>query len=77
MAYIDSFYLNKFIFTQFNSTLNKFVGFSEIGMVIAEQWNNNSFVLTERNGVNLCKIIIKSEDKPEHVKVGKWVKTLL
>ncbi|XP_048066481.1 rano class II histocompatibility antigen, A beta chain-like [Megalobrama amblycephala] len=71
MAYIDSFYLNKFLFTQFNSTLSKFVGFTEIGMGIAEQWNNSPFVLTERNGVNLCKFIIKSEDTPARVKVVK------
>ncbi|XP_016118846.1 HLA class II histocompatibility antigen, DP beta 1 chain-like [Sinocyclocheilus grahami] len=52
MVYIDSFYLNQFLFTQFNSTLRKFVGFSEIGMRVAEGWNNSPFLLSERTGVN-------------------------
>uniref|UniRef100_A0A672L0G0 H-2 class II histocompatibility antigen, I-E alpha chain-like n=1 Tax=Sinocyclocheilus grahami TaxID=75366 RepID=A0A672L0G0_SINGR len=50
MVYIDSFYLNQFLFTQFNSTLRKFVGFSEIGMRVAEGWNNSPFLLSERTG---------------------------
>uniref|UniRef100_A0A673JUS4 HLA class II histocompatibility antigen, DP alpha 1 chain-like n=1 Tax=Sinocyclocheilus rhinocerous TaxID=307959 RepID=A0A673JUS4_9TELE len=75
MVYIDSFYLNKFLFTQFNSTLRKFVGFSEIGMRVAEGWNNSPFLLTERTGVNVCTFLFKSEDTPDLVKVGKWLKT--
>ncbi|CAM4714950.1 unnamed protein product [Leuciscus chuanchicus] len=62
MVYTDSFYLNKRLFTQFNSTLRKFVGFNEIGMSVAESWNNGTFVLTERNGVDVCKFFIKSDD---------------
>ncbi|XP_050972283.1 rano class II histocompatibility antigen, A beta chain-like [Labeo rohita] len=69
MVYIDSFYLNKFLFTQFNSTLRKFVGFSEIGMRAAEGWNNSPFLLTERAGADVCKFIIKSKDTPDLIKV--------
>lgn len=76
MVYIDSFYLNKFLFTQFNSTLRKFVGFSEIGMRVAEGWNNSPFLLTERAGVTVCKFIFKTEDTPDLIKVGKWLKTI-
>uniref|UniRef100_A0A671N5F6 Rano class II histocompatibility antigen, A beta chain-like n=1 Tax=Sinocyclocheilus anshuiensis TaxID=1608454 RepID=A0A671N5F6_9TELE len=70
MVYIDSFYLNKFLFTQFNSTLRKFVGFSEIGMRVAEGWNNSPFLLTERTGVNVCTFLFKSEDTPDLVKLS-------
>ncbi|KAK7146341.1 hypothetical protein R3I93_013932 [Phoxinus phoxinus] len=61
MKYIDSFYLNKHLFTQFNSTLRKFVGFNEIGESFAESWNNGPFVQTERNGVAICTSLIQSE----------------
>ncbi|XP_016113671.1 HLA class II histocompatibility antigen, DP beta 1 chain-like, partial [Sinocyclocheilus grahami] len=54
MVYIDSFYLNQFLFTQFNSTLRKFVGFSEIGMRVAEGWNNSPFLLSERICTHTC-----------------------
>lgn len=77
MVYIDSFYLNKRLFTQFNSTLRKFVGFNEIGKSVAESWNNGTFVLAERNGVDICKFFFKSEDATHMLeKVGKWLKTL-
>uniref|UniRef100_A0A672KG55 HLA class II histocompatibility antigen, DP beta 1 chain-like n=1 Tax=Sinocyclocheilus grahami TaxID=75366 RepID=A0A672KG55_SINGR len=74
MVYIDSFYLNQFLFTQFNSTLRKFVGFSEIGMRVAEGWNNSPFLLSERTGVNVCTFLFKSKDSPDLVKVVSWLR---
>ncbi|XP_067249388.1 rano class II histocompatibility antigen, A beta chain-like [Chanodichthys erythropterus] len=71
MTYIDSFYFNKFLFTQFNSTLGRFVGFSEIGMRIAEDWNNGTYVQTERNGINVCQNLLKSKDTPDFFKAVK------
>ncbi|XP_016401323.1 H-2 class II histocompatibility antigen, I-E beta chain-like [Sinocyclocheilus rhinocerous] len=57
MVYIDSFYFNKYLFTQFNSTLGKYVGFSEYGMRNAEYWNNDTSILQgERGDVDaFCK----------------------
>ncbi|KAG1951018.1 H-2 class II histocompatibility antigen, E-S beta chain-like [Pimephales promelas] len=56
MVYIDGHYFNKYLFTQFNSTLGKFVGFSEYGMRVAEYWNNGSFLQAEIAGVDgFCK----------------------
>lgn len=71
MVYIDSFYLNKHLFTKFNSTLRKFVGFDKIGMSVAEDWNNSTFVLTEGNGVDFCKSLIQTEASRFLDKVGK------
>ncbi|KAI2645860.1 hypothetical protein H4Q32_025188 [Labeo rohita] len=71
MVYIDSFYLNKFLFIRFNSTLMKFVGFSEIGMKIAERWNDSPFLQTEKTGPDVCKSLIKSVDIPDLTKVAQ------
>ncbi|XP_073674698.1 H-2 class II histocompatibility antigen, I-E beta chain-like isoform X2 [Garra rufa] len=57
MVYIDSFYFNKYLYIQFNSTLGKYVGFSEYGMRNAEFWNNDTNILQgERGDVDrFCK----------------------
>ncbi|XP_018977783.1 H-2 class II histocompatibility antigen, E-S beta chain-like [Cyprinus carpio] len=57
MVFIDSYYFNKYLFTQFNSTLGKNVGFSEYGMRNAEYWNNDtSFLQGQRGDVDaFCK----------------------
>lgn len=69
MVYIDNLYLNKFLFAQFNSTLGRFVGFSENGMKYAENWNNSTFLLTERAGVDIyCRFTIKTRDTPDRTK---------
>ncbi|XP_067249391.1 rano class II histocompatibility antigen, A beta chain-like [Chanodichthys erythropterus] len=71
MAYIDSFYFNKLLFTQFNSTLRRFVGFNEFGKRVAEIWNSGTFVQSERNGVSICQNILKSKVPPELFKAVK------
>ncbi|XP_056319098.1 H-2 class II histocompatibility antigen, E-S beta chain-like [Danio aesculapii] len=63
MLYIDSYYFNKYLFTQFNSTLGRFVGFSEYGIRNAEYWNNGTFVEQERNDVErVCKHNAQNRD---------------
>ncbi|XP_048033908.1 H-2 class II histocompatibility antigen, E-S beta chain-like [Megalobrama amblycephala] len=42
MVYIEGFYFNKYLFVKFNSTVGKFVGFTEFGMRNAEIWNNDT-----------------------------------
>ncbi|XP_066499381.1 H-2 class II histocompatibility antigen, E-S beta chain-like isoform X1 [Hoplias malabaricus] len=37
---IDTFYFNMGLWVQFNSTVGKFVGFTEYGVRIAENWNS-------------------------------------
>ncbi|XP_066499497.1 H-2 class II histocompatibility antigen, E-S beta chain-like isoform X1 [Hoplias malabaricus] len=37
---IDTFYFNKGLWVQFNSTVGKFVGFTEYGVRTAENWNS-------------------------------------
>ncbi|KAL1269490.1 hypothetical protein QQF64_031779 [Cirrhinus molitorella] len=60
MVYTDNYYFNKYLFTQFNSTLGRFVGFSEYGMRVAEGWNNSPFLLSERAFVDIeCRFHIK------------------
>ncbi|XP_072538650.1 HLA class II histocompatibility antigen, DP beta 1 chain-like [Salminus brasiliensis] len=43
--YIDSYYFNKQRYVQFNSTVGKFVGFTEFGVKTAEIWNARSDLL--------------------------------
>ncbi|XP_073723479.1 H-2 class II histocompatibility antigen, E-S beta chain-like [Misgurnus anguillicaudatus] len=47
MVYIDGYYFNKFVYTQFNSTVGKYVGFTEYGVTNAEFWNNNPAILQQ------------------------------
>jgi len=78
MVYIDSLYFNKYLFTQFNSTLKKFVGFSEYGIRNAEYWNNGSFLQREIADVDgFCKHNAQLWDSAVREKAGKWHKTLL
>ncbi|XP_076859325.1 H-2 class II histocompatibility antigen, I-E beta chain-like [Brachyhypopomus gauderio] len=43
--FIDSYYFNKILYTQFNSTVGKYVGFTEYGVKNAAFWNNNPQIL--------------------------------
>lgn len=43
--FIESHYLNKELISQFNSTLGKYIGFSEYGERNAKFWNNNPDIL--------------------------------
>ncbi|XP_043085067.1 H-2 class II histocompatibility antigen, E-S beta chain-like [Puntigrus tetrazona] len=72
MVYIDSFYFNKFLLIQFNSTLGKFVGFNEYGMNLAAQFNNSTFVNAEMASVNSeCGFHIKIRYPQIHDKTVK------
>lgn len=57
MVFIDTFYFNGMKYLVFNSTIGKYVGYSEVGLRIADSWNSNEFVLNrELNAVDgYCK----------------------
>nr|XP_021334248.1 DLA class II histocompatibility antigen, DR-1 beta chain-like [Danio rerio] len=61
MVLIDNYYFNKHLITQFNSTLGKFVGFTEFGVRNAERLNNNSVILQkEMKSVDLeCRFYVE------------------
>ncbi|XP_039510931.1 rano class II histocompatibility antigen, A beta chain-like isoform X2 [Pimephales promelas] len=63
MVLIESFYFNKYLFVQFNSTVGKFVGFNEYGISVAEDWNNSPFVISMRESVDAdCRFNIRDRD---------------
>jgi len=72
MVLIDSFYFNKYLFVQFNSTVGKFVGFNEYGISVAEDWNNSPFVISVRESVDAdCRFNIRDRDPAVRDKSGK------
>lgn len=74
MVFIDSYYLNKELISQFNSTLGKYVGFSEYGVRSAEFWNNNTAKLqATREQVEVyCKHNAQVYDSVFRDKTGQW-----
>ncbi|XP_051758317.1 rano class II histocompatibility antigen, A beta chain-like [Ctenopharyngodon idella] len=72
MEYIDSYYFNKYLFTEFNSTLGRFVGFGEYGMKNAELWNNSTFLQRERANVDAgCRFNIRTKETAVRFKTLK------
>ncbi|KAM3872226.1 H-2 class II histocompatibility antigen, E-S beta chain-like [Diretmus argenteus] len=57
IEYIYSNYYNKVELVRFNSTVGKFVGYTEYGMKNAENWNNDPSVLARRKNAKerYCK----------------------
>ncbi|XP_060787116.1 H-2 class II histocompatibility antigen, E-S beta chain-like [Neoarius graeffei] len=57
MEYIRSYTFNKINYVEYNSTLGKYVGYTEIGIKNAERWNNNTAELQTRkaNVDRFCK----------------------
>ncbi|KAK2907374.1 hypothetical protein Q8A67_006359 [Cirrhinus molitorella] len=47
MVFLDGFYFNKYLHVQFNSTVGEFVGFTEIGVRDAENWNKDPNILQQ------------------------------
>ncbi|XP_041956568.1 rano class II histocompatibility antigen, A beta chain-like isoform X2 [Alosa sapidissima] len=47
LEYISSYWFNKDKFVVFNSTVGKFVGYSEFGVYNAERWNNDPAILAQ------------------------------
>ncbi|KAI7797551.1 MHC class II beta chain [Triplophysa rosa] len=47
MVLITGWYFNKYLYTQFNSTVGEFVGFTEYGVRNAEFWNKNTALLQQ------------------------------
>ncbi|KAL7884012.1 hypothetical protein AOLI_G00067820 [Acnodon oligacanthus] len=44
VEFLRSYYFNKDLLIQFNSTVGKFVGFGQFGELNAENWNNSTYV---------------------------------
>ncbi|XP_051741379.1 H-2 class II histocompatibility antigen, E-S beta chain-like [Ctenopharyngodon idella] len=60
---IDSFYFNKNLIIQFNSTVGRFVGFNEYGIRVAERWNNSTILQTEIASIDAeCRADVLSRD---------------
>ncbi|KAL7884019.1 hypothetical protein AOLI_G00067890 [Acnodon oligacanthus] len=60
LEYIDTFYFNKDPIIQFNSTVGKFVGFTEFGVKNAEYWNSGAYLQQERGELErYCKPNLK------------------
>ncbi|XP_037392171.1 H-2 class II histocompatibility antigen, E-S beta chain-like isoform X1 [Pygocentrus nattereri] len=56
VEYLRTYYFNKDLWVQFNSTVGKFVGFTGFGLHAAEKWNNSSYVKTMRTVLDeYCK----------------------
>nr|AKN79604.1 MHC class II beta chain [Schizothorax prenanti] len=47
MVFLDGYYFNKYLYVQFNSTVGKFVGFTEFGVKAAENWNKDPAILQQ------------------------------
>ncbi|XP_071370226.1 H-2 class II histocompatibility antigen, E-Q beta chain-like, partial [Centroberyx affinis] len=61
MEYIYSIYYNKVEFIRFNSSVGKFVGYTELGVKNAENWNNDPAVLGRRKAEKerFCKASVE------------------
>ncbi|KAI4885693.1 hypothetical protein NFI96_030418, partial [Prochilodus magdalenae] len=56
VEYISTYYFNKDPYIRFNSTVGKFVGYTELGVKIAERWNSGPEVQRERGELDrYCK----------------------
>ncbi|XP_077073445.1 rano class II histocompatibility antigen, A beta chain-like [Siphateles boraxobius] len=47
MVFIEGLYFNRYPFVKFNSTVGKFVGFTEFGVRTAEMWNKDESILQQ------------------------------
>ncbi|XP_073701428.1 H-2 class II histocompatibility antigen, E-S beta chain-like [Garra rufa] len=47
MVFLVDYYFNKYLYVQFNSTVGKFVGFTEFGVTTAENWNKDQAYLQQ------------------------------
>ncbi|XP_056628545.1 H-2 class II histocompatibility antigen, E-S beta chain-like [Triplophysa dalaica] len=73
MVLIDGYYFNKFVYSQFNSTVGEFVGFTEYGVRNAEFWNKNTDLMQrERAQVDrFCKYNAELSDSAVRDKTVK------
>ncbi|XP_067251309.1 rano class II histocompatibility antigen, A beta chain-like isoform X3 [Chanodichthys erythropterus] len=74
MVYTDSTYFNKYLYIQFNSTIGRFVGFTEHGMRTADDWNNSTYLQQVKERVVFCKFSIASRESTAHVKSVSWLR---
>ena len=57
LEFIQSYIFNKVEHARFNSTVGKYVGYTEYGVHNAERWNNDSAIMAKWRGEKdrLCK----------------------
>jgi len=78
MVYIRDYIFNKDVYVQFNSTVGKFVGYTEHGVYNAELLNNNpSQLQSERAQVEICKQNADVDQQTITDKSGKQHKILI
>ncbi|KAK2915749.1 hypothetical protein Q8A67_000123 [Cirrhinus molitorella] len=73
MVYLESHSFNKDVFLQFNSTLGKYVGFTEFGVKQAENWNNDQAIIQQQKAEvdRLCKHNAQIDDSSVTYKTVK------
>lgn len=79
MVYIDAWYFNKVRHVVFNSTADKFIGYSEYGVRNAEFWNNDTAILNgeradvegycKHNAGNYLKVVLDKTGKLNKIAV--------
>uniref|UniRef100_A0A667YSR8 Ig-like domain-containing protein n=1 Tax=Myripristis murdjan TaxID=586833 RepID=A0A667YSR8_9TELE len=62
IEYICSFYYNKDEFIRFSSSVGEFVGYTELGVKIAERWNNDTafLAMARAEKETVCKVNIEN-----------------
>ena len=58
MVFVESYFYNKMEFLVFNSTVGRYVGYSDFGMALAHQKNEDKHLLPYEQGSvdRLCKV---------------------
>ncbi|XP_070711389.1 H-2 class II histocompatibility antigen, I-E beta chain-like [Pempheris klunzingeri] len=68
IEFIRSFYYNKLKFTEFSSSVGKFVGYTEYGVKNAEYWNNDTSILA---GMKASSVMYCQHN------IGNWYPNIL
>lgn len=79
MVFIDNYIFNKDVFIQFNSTVGEFVGYTELGVHNAQQYNNNPGILQQERAEveRYCKHNAENRQTAIADKTGKQHKILI
>lgn len=79
MVFLMDFYFNKYLYVQFNSTVGEFVGFTEVGVKFAENFNKDPAYLQQLKAQvdRFCKPNAELYKTSIHDKAGMWLRTLV
>lgn len=79
MVFLMDFYFNKYLYVQFNSTVGRFVGFTEFGVRTAENWNKDPAIIQQLKAEvdTFCKPNAELYKTAIHDKAGMWLRTLV